>query len=178
VFSTVPRNAQRSMVIYATPYLERRPLLLSGCRAGPPRRMHRPRPGRCAEQRGRKFPRRPRRGRPVARGRVSARRVGDPQARKVSIYVHCASPLPAGIRRAECQLRAVAANAAVNLDALLISSKKFLRHMIAHGGRDGSCSSLRFTPRARATCRTTGGQCGQVMLVMELARAIGRTASA
>jgi NAD(P)-dependent dehydrogenase (short-subunit alcohol dehydrogenase family) len=94
---------------------------------------------------------------------------------KVSIYVHCASP-----RRQESQ---TALNVsyeqwremlAVNLDAAFLISQKISRHMIAQGvkGRILLVSSLH-AESPRNLPHYSAAKAGQVMLVKELARALG-----
>ena len=94
---------------------------------------------------------------------------------KVSIYVHCASP-----RRQESQ---TALNAsyeqwremlAVNLDAAFLISQKISKHMIAEGvkGRILLISSLH-AESPRNLPHYSAAKAGQVMLVKELARALG-----
>jgi len=94
---------------------------------------------------------------------------------KVSIYVHCASP-----RRQESQ---TALNAsyeqwremlAVNLDAAFLISQKLSKHMIAEGvkGRILLISSLH-AESPRNLPHYSAAKAGQVMLVKELARALG-----
>ena len=94
---------------------------------------------------------------------------------KVSIYVHCASP-----RRQESQ---TALNAsyeqwremlAVNLDAAFVISQKISKHMIAQGvkGRILLISSLH-AESPRNLPHYSAAKAGQVMLVKELARALG-----
>jgi NAD(P)-dependent dehydrogenase (short-subunit alcohol dehydrogenase family) len=93
----------------------------------------------------------------------------------VSIYVHCASP-----RRQESQ---TALNVsyeqwremlAVNLDAAFLISQKISRHMIAQGvkGRILLVSSLH-AESPRNLPHYSAAKAGQVMLVKELARALG-----
>ena len=93
----------------------------------------------------------------------------------VSIYVHCASP-----RRQESQ---TALNVsyeqwremlAVNLDAAFLISQKISKHMIAQGakGRILLVSSLH-AESPRNLPHYSAAKAGQVMLVKELARALG-----
>jgi NAD(P)-dependent dehydrogenase (short-subunit alcohol dehydrogenase family) len=94
---------------------------------------------------------------------------------KVSIYVHCASP-----RRQESQtVKEVKFEEwremlAVNLDSAFLISQKISRHMIAQGvkGRILLVSSLH-AESPRNLPHYSAAKAGQVMLVKELARALG-----
>jgi len=94
---------------------------------------------------------------------------------KVSIYVHCASP-----RRQESQtVKEVKFEEwremlAVNLDSAFLISQKLSKHMIAQGvkGRILLISSLH-AESPRNLPHYSAAKAGQVMLVKELARALG-----
>jgi NAD(P)-dependent dehydrogenase (short-subunit alcohol dehydrogenase family) len=94
---------------------------------------------------------------------------------KVSIYVHCASP-----RRQESQtVKEVKFEEwremlAVNLDSAFLISQKLSKHMIAEGvkGRILLISSLH-AESPRNLPHYSAAKAGQVMLVKELARALG-----
>jgi len=95
--------------------------------------------------------------------------------KKVSIYVHCASP-----RRQESQtIKDVKFEEwremlAVNLDAAFLISQKLSRHMIAEGvkGRILLITSLH-AESPRNLPHYSASKAGQTMLVKELARALG-----
>ena len=95
--------------------------------------------------------------------------------KKVSIYVHCASP-----RRQESQtIKEVKFEEwremlAVNLDAAFLISQKLSRHMIAQGvkGRILLITSLH-AESPRNLPHYSASKAGQTMLVKELARALG-----
>jgi NAD(P)-dependent dehydrogenase (short-subunit alcohol dehydrogenase family) len=95
--------------------------------------------------------------------------------KKVSIYVHCASP-----RRQESQtIKEVKFEEwremlAVNLDAAFLISQKLSRHMIAEGvkGRILLITSLH-AESPRNLPHYSASKAGQTMLVKELARALG-----
>jgi NAD(P)-dependent dehydrogenase (short-subunit alcohol dehydrogenase family) len=94
---------------------------------------------------------------------------------KVSIYVHCASP-----RRQESQtVKEVKFEEwremlAVNLDSAFLISQRLSKHMIAQGvkGRILIVSSLH-AESPRNLPHYSAAKAGQVMLVKELARALG-----